>query len=218
MPVFVAVEVDLWEWNSSGLTVSKGEPLIKIWAMLERVNTRSPVWIVIFLLKLLHGISSVAVISNLWVWHTSGLTIGKGESLIEVWAVLKSSEWLSPVWILLLNKSFLFLKLIVCVAVEANIWIWNSLSSSISKSESFIEVGAVFEGLDLIRESWSCWVSFNLGVVLKELDEGIGTDLGFAGSADVGELGNMSLSIIHNSSTSIRRAIWESILFPWGLR
>jgi len=144
--IFVAVETDFWVWHGFGLTIIQGEPLIKIWAVLKSVYTRSPVWITIHFGGLLQSITSIAVISNIWVWHTSGLTIGKGEPLIKVRAVLKSTEWgsMRHLWILLLNQRlFLFVKLIVWIAVEASFWPWNTFSLAIIKSESLIEVRAV---------------------------------------------------------------------------
>lgn len=33
--VFIAVEVDLWEWDGSSFSIGKSESLVKVWAMLQ---------------------------------------------------------------------------------------------------------------------------------------------------------------------------------------
>ena len=81
----VAVVTLLWVWDAKGLTVIESHSLIEIWAMRQDSNIRGDVSGVSFLLGELVFI--VAVESNLWVWHGSGFAIGKGESLIEVWAM-----------------------------------------------------------------------------------------------------------------------------------
>jgi len=67
------------------LSVGESESLIEVWAVLETINGRSPVWI----LLLNHLVFFAAVETYFWVWNGLGLTIGEGESLIEVWAVRK---------------------------------------------------------------------------------------------------------------------------------
>jgi len=91
--VGVAVVVDLWVWDSFGLAVLEGEALIKIWAVLETGNVRSDVLDERLRVGFLGvGILCTAVVSFLWVWDSTGPSIDKGESLVEVWAVLEASN------------------------------------------------------------------------------------------------------------------------------
>jgi hypothetical protein len=141
-----AVIVDLWVWNSFGLSIGQGESLVKIWAVWKTVDTWSPVWILFgFLGKL---IVSLAVKVDFWVWNSLGLTISQSESLIKIWAVRKRIDRWSPVWISLLNK------LVIRFAVVVNLRIWNCLSLSIGKSESLIEVWAMWETVDGRSPVW----------------------------------------------------------------
>merc|ERR1719230_945364 len=88
-----AVVSYLWVWHTSGLTISKSESLIKVWAMWETSMWWSPVWIIFLLGELiLFG----AVIADLWVWDTSGLSVVEGESLIEIWAMWEACVWCTP--------------------------------------------------------------------------------------------------------------------------
>jgi len=41
---------------------------------------------------LLKGILWVAVVMRLWVWDSHGFSIDKGKSLVEVWAMLETSD------------------------------------------------------------------------------------------------------------------------------
>jgi len=96
----------------------------------------------------------VAVISDLWVWDGSSPTIGESESLIEIWAVLESSEvWTMIVLHLVhLLASILVLVLVqgpLVVAVVTNLWIWDGSSPTIGESESLIEIWAVLQGLEV---------------------------------------------------------------------
>lgn len=149
--ISVAVESNLWEWDSSSLTISQSESLIKIWAMFKRVNIRSPVWISLLLLNKL--VILVAVESNLWEWDSSSFSISQSEPFIKVRAVLKGINIWSPVWIINLKH------LVRSIAVISNLWVWDGTSLTISKGEALIEIGAMFESTN-----WSSpiWISFLL--------------------------------------------------------
>lgn len=165
--ILVTVESDLWEWDTSGPSISQSEPFIKVRAVLKGINTWSPVWI----LNLKHLIRSVAVISNLWVWDGTGLAISKGEALIKIGAMLESTNWSSNIWAL--NKSsWLGMKLVVWVAIESNFWIRNTLSSSVCESKSLVEIWTVLKSLRL--ETWGTWVLILLGKSgsVNELNQG----------------------------------------------
>jgi len=200
-----AVVSNLWVWHSSGLAIGERESLVEVWAMWKGSVGWSPVWIILLLSEL---IVTSAVISDLWVWHGSGLSVIEGESLIEIWAMWKASVWCSPVWIVTKLNMVLLLKLIVWVAVEANLWVWDTLSFSILKSKSFIEVGAVLQGLDGSSHGASSWVLLNECGVINELDEG-GILLHSAGRANIWVLGNVSLAVVHDGSSWVGWALWE---------
>ena len=108
--------------------------------------------------------------------------------------------WWSPVWIVTELNMVLLLKLIVWIAVEANLWIWDTLSFSILKSKSFIEVRAVLQGLDGSSHGASSWVLLNEGGVVNELDEG-SILLHSAGSSNIWVLGDVGLAVVHDGSS-----------------
>jgi hypothetical protein len=213
-----AIISNLWVWHTSCLSVSKSESLIEVRAVRKASMWWSPVWIILLLGELVIGF---AVVSNSWVCHTSCLAIIEGHSLIEIWTVWKTINWWSPVWWIFtteLNQRSLFIKLIIWIAVEANLWVWDTLSSSILKSKSFIEVGAVLQGLNITGEWFGSWVLLNEGGVwiLHELDEGC-ILLHSAGGTDIWVLGNVGLAIVHDGSGIVRRALRECLLVPWSL-
>ena len=199
-----AVVSNIWVWHGSSLSVVEGESLVEVWAVRKGSVGWSPVWILLLGELVVTG----AVISDLWVWHSSGLSVIEGESLIEIWAMWKASVWCSPVWIVTKLNMVLLLKLIVWVAVEANLWVWDTLSFSILKSKSFIEVGAVLQGLDGSSHGASSWVLLNECGVINELDEG-GILLHSAGRANIWVLGNVSLAVVHDGSSWVGWALWE---------
>ena len=84
-----------------------------------------------------------AVESNLWIWDGLGLAISEGESLIEVWAVWKGCDIWSPVWSILLLGELPLLG-----AVESDLWVWDSLSLSVSEGESLVEIWAVWKRIN----------------------------------------------------------------------
>ena len=151
----------------------------------------SPVWILLLSKLIVTG----AVVSNCWICYSWGLAIGEGHSLVEIWAMRKAGMRCSPVWIIELNISSLLIKLKIWVAVETNLWVWYTLSSSILESKSFIEVGAVLQSLNITCEGAGSWV-------LVDLDEGIswGILLHFAGSTNIWVLGDVRLAIVHDGS------------------
>jgi hypothetical protein len=81
----------LWVRHGSSLAIGESESLVEVWAVLEASDVSSDFSEVLAIEVLLLGQLVVrgAVISNLWVWDTSGLSISEGESLIEVWAMRK---------------------------------------------------------------------------------------------------------------------------------
>jgi len=86
-----AVESSLWVWDTSGLTIGEGESFVEVWAMLEISAESFGSGIFVWFIKWSLGKSVIgsAVESFLWVWDTSGLSVSEGESIIEVWAMLK---------------------------------------------------------------------------------------------------------------------------------
>ena len=137
LPLFAAVEADLWVWDSLGLAVSESESLIEVWAVWKGINTWSPVWCILLLSELpLLG----AVEANLWVWDSLGLAVSESESLIEVWAVWKGINTWSPVWCILLLSELPLLG-----AVESNFWVWDSSGLAIGEGESLVKVWAVWK-------------------------------------------------------------------------
>merc|ERR1712238_606525 len=113
-----AVVSDSWVCDTFSHTVSESHSLVEIWAMWKAGVWLSPVWIFLFHLGKL--IVTGAVVVNLWVWNTSSLTISKGESLIEIWAMRKACMWCTPVWIIRLSTELnlsLLTKLEIWVAV-----------------------------------------------------------------------------------------------------
>lgn len=133
----LAVVIRLRIWDTLGLTIGEGHSLVKVWAIFKRI------WMISQsnILLLNHLIIRFAVIIDLWVWDGFGLAVIQGESFIEVWAVWQTVDGWSPVWILLLNQ--LLTHLVVRLAVIVNLWVWNSFSLSISKSESLVKIRAV---------------------------------------------------------------------------
>jgi len=93
------------------------------------------------------GVVCVAVVAWNWVCDGHGLSIGEGESLIEIWAVLEASD-VGSNFSSILSIKLLLMELVVSVAVEANLWEWNGLSLSIGEGESLIEVWAMLETVD----------------------------------------------------------------------
>merc|ERR1719223_1622336 len=98
----------------------------------------------------------VAVGTFLGIWDGHGSSVNEGESLIEVWAVLKFIDWgairhvvfllyllesWSSMWKFFVRLSFLQ-KLGVLVAVETNLWVWDSSGLTVGESESLIKVWA----------------------------------------------------------------------------
>jgi hypothetical protein len=186
----VAVVSLVWIWDTSSLSVDKGEPLIEVWAVLEASDVGSNI------LLLSESIVGIAVISNLWVWYTLGLSISQGHSLVEVWAVLKGAKWCSmglsfslgegvvgiaviadfwvwytfglsiiqghpliEVWAMWkgfhwCSMGFSLSQLEVFVAVEINLWIWNGFSSTIGKGHSLIEIRALFKSVNTRSPVW----------------------------------------------------------------
>jgi hypothetical protein len=93
--ISIAVVVSLWVWDSSCLSISKGESLIKVWAMFETSNIRSNILSLdkrLLLFILVKSIICVAVVSWLWVWDTKSLSIGKSKPLVKIWAMFESSN------------------------------------------------------------------------------------------------------------------------------
>ena len=90
------------------------------------------------------GVVCAAVVAWSWVCDGHGLSIGKGESLIEIWAVLEASDVGSNI----LCSNLLFVELVVSVAVEANLWEWNGLALTIGEGKPLIEVWAMLEAVD----------------------------------------------------------------------
>jgi hypothetical protein len=90
------------------------------------------------------GVVCAAVVAWNWVCDGHGLSIGKGESLIEIWAVLEASDVGSNI----LCSNLLFVELVVSVAVEANLWEWNGLALTIGEGKPLIEVWAMLEAVD----------------------------------------------------------------------
>jgi len=78
----------------------------------------------------------------LWVWHSSGLTIGEHESLIEVWAMLKTGN-ISSNFVEVLSIEFFIGKLVIAGAVISDLWVWDTFSLTVSESHSLVEVWAV---------------------------------------------------------------------------
>jgi len=95
--ISVAVVMDLRIWDSSGSTVIKHEALIEVRAVLKTSNVGTNILCLGKRCLLLQGVISVAVVVNLWVWDGFGLSILKGEALIEVWAVLEAGDVTSDV-------------------------------------------------------------------------------------------------------------------------
>ena len=93
---------------------------------------------------LVDGVLIAAVVASLWVWNGSSLSIGKGESLVEVWAVLKARD-VSTDFAEVLSIEFLLNELPLFAAVEADLWVWNSLGFAVGEGESLIEVWAVWK-------------------------------------------------------------------------
>jgi len=93
------------------------------------------------------GVVCGAVVAWSWVCDGHGLSIGEGESLIEIWAVLEASD-VGSNFSSILSVKLLLMELVVSVAVEANLWEWNGLSLSIGEGESLIEVWAMLETVD----------------------------------------------------------------------
>ena len=102
---------------------------------------------------LVDGVLIAAVVASLWVWNGSSLSIGKGESLVEVWAVLKARD-VSTDFAEVLSIEFLLNELPLLGAVEADLWVWNSLGLAVGEGESLIEVWAVWEGGDIWSPVW----------------------------------------------------------------
>ena len=86
------------------------------------------------------GVVCGAVVAWSWVCDGHGLSIGEGESLIEIWAVLEASDVGSNI--------LLLVELVVSVAVEANLWEWNCLGLTIGEGKPLIEVWAMLETVD----------------------------------------------------------------------
>merc|ERR1712151_45116 len=84
-----AVVSDLWVWDTSSLAIGERESLIEVWAVRKAGMCWSPVWIFLGLL-LCKLVVAGAVISDLWVWDTSSLSISESESLVKVWAMWKA--------------------------------------------------------------------------------------------------------------------------------
>jgi len=132
--------MNLWVWDSPGLSISKGEPLIKVWAVFETSNIRSNILGLdkrLLLVLLVKSIFRVAVVTWLWVWDTKSLSVGKSESFIKVWAVFETSNIRSNI--------FLLAHHIILLAVIVEIWVWNGSGLSVSEGESFIKVRAVLK-------------------------------------------------------------------------
>jgi len=156
LPLWIAVGTFLWVRDGSGLAVDEGESLIEVWAVLELIDWHASFGhILLLILFLLELVVSLAVVANLWVWHGSGLTVDKGESLVEVWAVRKAADWWSVWWISL----SLLHELVVLLAVETNLWVWHGSCLAIDKGESLAEVWAVLECVDTWSPVWMdfCW-------------------------------------------------------------
>jgi len=164
----------------------------------------SPVWILLLSELVITG----AVVIDLWVWYSSSLAVVEGESLVKIWAMWETSVWCSPVRIVTKLNMVLLLKLVVWIAVEANLWVWDTLSFSILKSKSLIEVGAVLHGLDGSGHRDSSWVLLNECGVINELDEGC-ILLHSAGRSNIWVLGDVGLAVVHDGSTCVGWALWE---------
>ena len=89
-----------------------------------------------FCFGLCKSIVGSAVESRLWVWDSSSLSIGEGESIVEIWAMLESGgkSFGSSVLVWHVKWSFCFglCKSIVGSAVESTLWVWDSSGLSIS--------------------------------------------------------------------------------------
>ena len=110
----------------------------------------------------------VAVEALLWVWHGQVSSVLEGESLVEVWAVLQTSDVRADV----LGVSFLLgqlggvssgvdggvlillSKLPIFVAVESDLWVWHGSRLAVVEGHSFIEVWAVRKRVDGWSPVW----------------------------------------------------------------
>lgn len=90
------------------------------------------------------GVVGVAVIAWGWVCNGHSLSISKGESLVEVWAMLKAGDF-STNGSGVSSIKLLFVKLVVVVAIKANLWEGHSLGLAIGEGEPLIEVWAMLE-------------------------------------------------------------------------
>lgn len=73
----------------------------------------------------------------------------------------------SPIGILFLWKCLWFLcllKSIVWIAIETNLWVWNSFGSSVRESESLIEIWTVLERAHFGLESRGGWILLGQGL------------------------------------------------------
>jgi len=93
----VGIAVIAWCWvcDGHGLSVIEGESFVEIWAMWETCEIFTNLGEVLSIelsLSLDHLVVLVAVESYLWEWHRLGLSIGEGEPLIEIWAMLETVD------------------------------------------------------------------------------------------------------------------------------
>ena len=84
----------------------------------------------------------LAIVASSWPWNSSSLSINKSESLIEVWAVLKTSNVGSDILLGLLDQ------LIVGLAVVSDLWVWHTSGLSVIESHSLVKVWAVRKAID----------------------------------------------------------------------
>ena len=131
----------------------------------------------------------ITVVSLLWVWNASSLTISQSESLIEIWAVLKLCEVGSDIFLFLLN----LIKLVVCIAVVIDLWVWNSSCPSIFQCESLVKIWAMLKAIH---------ISSPVDILyLKQ--RRIRLDLRFTSCSNIWILRNMSLAVFHQSAVWI---------------
>jgi hypothetical protein len=160
--ISVAVVTFIWVWDSLGLAINESESLVEVWAVLKTSDIATDILYLLMFLDtsfnmcrghhiLSMGIFWVAVVTFIWVWDSSGLSINESESFVEVWAMLKRSDVRSDILLLMLGQ------LVVSLAVVVDLWVWDSFGLSVSEGKSLIKIWAVRKTVN----AWSpVWLRF----------------------------------------------------------